>query len=213
MAHKEKVLIVEDDIEQNTVIKKTLSEQYPTWDIVSVFTYDEAEKEVRNSVKKNHFTLFLLDVQLTDHKADRGGFVLADLIRKNYLYYKTPILFLTAVSDEAVYALNNFHCYNYISKSYTTNDLISQINQMQLTGYLNEYITITDSSRIIHIIRTNDIYFLDTSFHVLNLHTVEGIIHTREYKLDTIMDIIPSYFKRVNSIKSIGCEIFFNYFS
>ncbi len=196
MSSTERILIVEDNNIQRIVIYETLRNAYPDWVIVSVSGYDEAESEIKNSLSGDPFSLFLLDVQLSINKSDRGGFVLANLIRKQAEYFQTPILFLTAVSDEALYALSNFHCYNYISKPYTPIDLLDQIEQMKITGYLKDYLVIRDSRRITHHVNPDDIYMLNTSSHVLHIHTLSGVIDTREYTLDSIMPGLPSCFKR-----------------
>jgi len=78
---------------------------------------NEAINVLRLSIEKeNYFSLFLLDIQLSHEEGDRGGFIFANEIRKIPSYYMTPLLFLTAVSDENYFALSHYHCYNYIAK-------------------------------------------------------------------------------------------------
>ena len=143
------ILIVEDDKAQNINLNNAINAQYPAWTIDSCYTYDEALEHIISSVNKNNiYTLFLFDVQLSKEKGNRGGFLLAEELRKLHPYYRTPVLFLTAVSDEGGFALSNYHCYNYISKPYTSQDILIQLEQMLITCYLESTLDICDSDRI-----------------------------------------------------------------
>ena len=116
---KQHILIVEDDISQNNNLNKAINSHYPKWETESSYTYNDALDRITNSIQENPYTLFLFDVQLSKEKGNRGGFLLAEKLRTFPLYYKTPILFLTAISDEGGFALSNYHCYNYIAKPYS----------------------------------------------------------------------------------------------
>ena len=134
----QKVLIVEDDTIQLNMLYQTIHDAYPSWNIFCVSDYAAADRLILDSLQKSaSFTLFLLDIQLTKDIGNRDGFFLAKEIRQHSAYYQTPILFLTAVSDENYFALSNFHCYNYISKPYTDADIRYQLQQMLMTGYLH----------------------------------------------------------------------------
>lgn len=193
----EKVMVLEDIDSQNQAICNLLKERYPTWNIVSATTLSQAEAELANSISSSSpFTLFLLDIQLTAFPWDRGGFTLATEIRKHKCYFQTPILFLTAISSEMSYALSNFHCYNYISKPYSYEELLKEIEQMRATGYLNNTIIVKDTQRILHQINTGEILWAESAFHALNICTANGTINTREFTLDSLLDILPSDFVR-----------------
>ncbi|MBQ8281856.1 MAG: response regulator transcription factor [Lachnospiraceae bacterium] len=197
MNFSEKVMVLEDVDAQNQAICNLLKERYPSWDIVSVTTLSRAEEELANSISSSSpFTLFLLDIQLTAFPWDRGGFTLATEIRQHKCYFQTPILFLTSISSEMSYALSNFHCYNYISKPYSFDDLIKEIEQMRATGYLKNTIIVKDTQRILHQVNAHEILWAESSFHTLNICTPNGIINTREFTLNSLFDILPSNFVR-----------------
>ena len=75
---------VEDDIQQNNLIRKTIQKQYKDWIIDSATSYDAALTLLQTS--KSPYTIFLLDIQLSLSKGDRGGFFLAKEIRKQSIY-------------------------------------------------------------------------------------------------------------------------------
>lgn len=189
------LLIVEDDISQNKLLVDTMKRAYPQWSVKSATDYPSAKKFIDESLSTGRsFSLFLLDVQLTVEKNDRGGFCLAEEIRKNAIYFKTPILFLTAISDEGIFALSNFHCYNYITKPYSDKDILHQLEQMLITGYLENSIEITDTNQILHKLLINEIYMVESKSHTLILHTSHGDLVTRNYTLKKMLSVLGSGF-------------------
>lgn len=189
----QKVLIVEDDLKQNKMLYDAINARYPHWTIHSATNYTEAEQYISDSLtnKSNKlYTLFLFGVQLSASPDDRGGFLLAEALRKHKEYFKTPILFLTAISGESAFALSNFHCYNYITKPYTSEQILSQLEQMLMTGYLENTITIIDINRISFHISVNDIIYIESKRHVMELHFEHSSISTREYSLEEFEKMI-----------------------
>lgn len=197
---KQKILIVEDDPIQNDSLRHAIVAQYPDWNIISSYNYDDALAHIKNSVYKDHdsYTLFLFDVQLSREKGDRGGFLLAEEVRKLHQYYRTPVLFLTAVSDEGGFALSNYHCYNYISKPYTMQDILSQLDQMLITGYLETTLDICDSDRIHHNLSPEDILYIESKGHTLVMHMKQDTLVTREYNLSTILELLGYEFVQIH---------------
>ena len=183
------VLIVEDNPEQNKELFNNIQKAYPNWNVTSAYSFEQAKKIIEQSILTNdYFSIFLLDVQLKDDPCDFGGFVLANEIRSQKPYYTVPILFLTSVTEKTGYALSNFHCYNYITKPYSSDDVISQIQQMILTGYLEENsIYITDTSRIKHRIVQKDICYIESKSHLIILETVNGSISSREMNFSSLL--------------------------
>ena len=208
-----KILILEDETAQRTMLYETIKNSYNDWEIIQADSYDSAKKLLEQSIKEqSHFTLFLLDVQLSDNAGDRGGFFIAREIRKQMPYFMTPILFLTAVSDEGSFALSQFHCYNYISKPYSSKDILFQIEQMLLTGYMQNMIQINDTTRIRHKIFINDIYTIESSKgHTITLSTKHGDYTTREYSLESIQDKLGENFIRCHRKTIINKQYLINY--
>ena len=177
----QKLLLVEDDTIQTEELLISIHNKYPNWNIVCATNYDEAHELITASANEtDYFSLFLLDVQLKKDSNDTGGFTLANVIRSLEPYYRTPILFLTSVTDKTQFALSNYHCYNYITKPYLASDILFQIQQMLQTGYLQEHaISITDTKRIRHRIVLDDIYSIESQSHTLIFSTKQGNITTR----------------------------------
>ena len=128
------ILIVEDNEIQLNMLVKTIMQEYPDWKVDFCKSYDAAMNYIKDSLSdmSMQYTLFLLDIQLTNYKTDRGGFLIAEEIRKIPLYFRTNILFLTGISDEGLYALSNFHCYNYITNNVKPEDICYVQSQRHL---------------------------------------------------------------------------------
>ena len=145
----QKILIVEDDPIQLEMLYETVHSRYPAWEIKKGSSLEAAQAFLQESVTANeYFTLFLLDIQLSKEPGDRNGFQLAQSIREISVYYKTPILFLTSVSEELSRALTQFHCYNFITKPYRKETVLEQLRQMYWTLRTHSGSTTVCSRRI-----------------------------------------------------------------
>ena len=195
---KQHILIVEDDISQNNNLNKAINSHYPTWETESSYTYYDALDRITNSIQEKPYTLFLFDVQLSKENGNRGGFLLAEKLRTFPLYYKTPILFLTAISDEGGFALSNYHCYNYIAKPYRYQDIINQLEQMLITGYLESTFDICDCCRIHHNISLTNINYIESKGHTLVIYLENDSLTTREYNLGSILTVLGCDFIQVH---------------
>ena len=192
------ILIVEDDLIQQNMLKTTIQSQYPSWQICTATTYEDAMEQLHNSLEtRNYFSLFLLDIQLSQTEGDRGGFIFANEIRKQEPYFMTPLLFLTAISDENYFALSHYHCYNYIAKPYSQDAILFQLQQMLLTGYLKEIsLQIMDVDRIYHNVPVSSIQSIQSDRHVLTFYLKNGTLKTREYSLNSIEKKLGTPFLR-----------------
>lgn len=204
------ILIVEDHKEQNDILYRGLLQAYPNWNISRAYSLEEAKIFFSNSlITNNLYSLFLLDVQLKDDSHDFGGFVLANKIRFQKEYNTVPILFLTSISDQISYAINNFHCYSYITKPYSIDDILYQIQQMLFTGFLEDNcIAITDTYRIRHRIIQKDIYYVEAKSHLIIIETTNGSISSREISFEKIKetlgrDFIQCHKKYIINLKHI----------
>ncbi|MCM1083309.1 MAG: LytTR family DNA-binding domain-containing protein [Clostridium sp.] len=207
------VLIVEDNLEQNKELHKCIHNTYPSWNITSAYNFEEAKKILEESIiTNNYFSIFLLDIQLKNDPCDFGGFVLANEIRLQKAYYTVPILFLTCISEKIKYALSNFHCYNYITKPYSCNDIISQIQQMMLTGFLEaNSIIITDTSRIRHRVVQKDILYIESKSHMVILETNNGHIVSRKTNFSMFVEKLNNDFIQCHKKYIVNVNYIDNY--
>ncbi len=192
----ERVLIVEDDVFQKNLLVETIQKHYPSWDVHTATTLREALSSLNQSIHTSKpYSLFLLDIQLSEHHDNRDGFLFAKRIRSSNIYSSTPILFLTILEQHIRYALSNFHCYNYITKPYTPASVILQIQSMQASGFLGKTIlTITDSSRMHHYIAQDNIVYFQSNKHTLIIQTTNGTLKARDTSLQSIHQKVGGQF-------------------
>ncbi len=191
-----KILILEDDAVQNYALFETLSNAYPNWDIHRAFSLQDANKLLEQSIQTcEYYSLFLLDIQLNNTTEKFGGFEFAENVRKHSLYFSAPILFLTSLSGHIGYALSNFHCYNYIAKPYSMDDILFQIEQMLLTGFMDaNSISVTASNRIRHRIFLDNILYIEAKSHQVLIKTENGDIVSRELIFQSIPQLLTEGF-------------------
>lgn len=195
----QKILIVNSNIKQCTILKETIQNAFPNWKLEIIHCYLDGKVLVRESLQTNDsFTLFLLDKNLTKVQKDHRGYELADYIRKNPVYFTTPMLFFAATSEDCLYTLSKYHCYNYILKPYSPVQILEEIQQMLFTKVLKkDCLEIKDINRIVHTISHDDIlYFTSNAPHVLTIITKESSIHTREYTIDGLLQKLGFPFVR-----------------
>lgn len=190
----QKILIVEDNEEQLKTLHNSIREKYPDWKIQIAENYQTAKELLVVSLQKSsYFTLFLFDIQLSADN-DRDGFTLAKYVRSVLPYFKTPILFLTSITSECNFALSEFHCYNYITKPYTTKTILCQLEQMLFTGYLQNTMEFSDTNRIRHKLFRHDIFAVEAKSHTIILHTRTGSYTTRDFSLESILPVLGNSF-------------------
>lgn len=194
----QRVMIVEDEPNQRMELAATIEQNYPGWYIQTASTFDQANALLSSSIQSGQtYTLFLLDIQLSPKTDDRGGFLLADEIRKHSEYYRTPLLFLTSVSDKNHFALSHYHCYNYIAKPYQNNEIVDQIQHMIMTGYLQETtLSLKDEFRIFHTITLDDILYAQSAAHTITLILKQSTLTTRDYTMNSLLEVLGGNFCR-----------------
>lgn len=203
------ILVAEDDHNQCNLIHTAIQNAYPLWSVYDAYDLKTAQSLIED--EGILFSLFLLDVRLSENEDDRSGFQLAESLRQQQRYYATPILFLTSVYDQTGFALSQFHCYNYITKPYSSTNIIQQIRQMLLTGFLNNSLSICDIARVHHNIFPEEVLYVSSKGHVIDICTEHGCIQTREYNLTEMLQLLNGPFIQIhrkhlvnrNKIKSI----------
>lgn len=207
------ILIVEDDTLQLHALQNSIQQAYPDWTIHTATDIDTAQTFLNSSLDNNNFySMFLLDINLVEGTSDESGFELAKSIRACSVYFKTPILFLTSFQNKTNFALSTFHCYNFIVKPYSADDILFEIKQMLLTGFLsNNCIMITDTYRITRRILLSDILYIEVSSHLLILHTKNGNVNTRDLTMSEIQQQLSENFVRCHRKFIVNLKYVDNY--
>lgn len=112
---QKKVLIIED----NKASMDALVELTKECNSTSVIYCADTSAMAYKYAMENSIDLFLIDIMLDKNiKGDVSGIVFADKMRNLPEYKFTPIIFVTALEDQAMSAFHNLHCYGYIEKPF-----------------------------------------------------------------------------------------------
>lgn len=208
-----KILILEDNSIQLKQLSKGLSAHYSTWQFDTAEDLATAQKLLEHSLQsEDYYALFLLDIQLQDSAMDTGGFTFAKTVRTHKPYFMTPILFLTSVHDKTGFALSNFHCYNYIVKPYTVEDIIAELEHMQISGFFQqEAFSVVDTNRITHRIMPDTIRYIEAKSHQVILYTTHGTIVSRKETFASLKPHLTERFIQCHQKYIVNTDYLENY--
>ena len=104
-----RALVVEDNVAQLNGLAEIIEESFPDIECLKAACYDDAL-----ALADSHsIQLFLLDIQL-GAAPDKDGIKLGEQLLRNPRYQTTPILYVTALVNEAPRAIHKTNCYDYL---------------------------------------------------------------------------------------------------
>lgn len=185
------VLIVEDVYDDMEVAAEMVEKHFPD---VNVYKAG-CKKKAMDDLGKYNIDLLLLDIKLPDG----SGFELASEIREYSQYRFLHIVFITGQKHDPLDTYNKYHCYSFISKPYTEELFIGQLEP--LINLLRQEIAegrkpvrskvktfnVKDGERLIPI---DDILYIDTAVRKVKLHTVNGNITVKGFTLAKVKNYI-----------------------
>ena len=111
-----KVLILEDNLQTAQALAAILKENERKITIRYTSCIQEA---YRVSIEET-IDVFIIDIILqTTKPGDTSGIKFAAAIRRIEKYYFTPMFFITALADPKLYAYRDLHCFGYIEKPFS----------------------------------------------------------------------------------------------
>lgn len=213
MSLEQRILIVEDDDLQREELVHSLLTLPSPFTIHTAKSFEEAVSILGNSiVESSYYHLFLLDIHLSQDEAKQEGFQFARLIRSHTDYKMTPLIFLTTNKEQIEFALNNFHCYNYIKKPYNSEDIAKQIEHLMLSQQMRkETFFIRDTGRIAHRIQIENILYLESNGHTLKIVCTDTTVVTRDTTLSSMEKRLGDRFFRCHKKYIVNTTMIENY--
>lgn len=179
------IVIVEDDINISDLIYKTINEIYPNTESV-IF---ENAKDALDYANFNNIDIFLLDIQLNDYK----GTLLANQIRLIDKYKYTPIVFITALANEELYAYREIKSYSFLTKPFTKDELLKTITDVvEYKKHLNpesKKLKITQKLFVFEY-DLKGIIYIESFGKKLEIHLNKGSEVISGYSLKSIFELI-----------------------
>lgn len=166
------ILLVEDSIPQGNALINLIKKSFDNTQITLASNYESA----LNFAKAQTFNLFLLDIQFgSENKDEKNGIALAKQLRGFQEYIYTPIIFITALPNEIYQALNNIHCYGYIIKPYTEEEVISTINSLMISpNYQYLHFSLKDINGIYAKLSIEELIYIKIEHHNYYFYTATG---------------------------------------
>lgn len=189
------ILIVEDDKLQANAIENALKNINPDF-IVYIATDSVAALEIYT---KNIIDLFILDVDLSLTTSPKNGIDIGKTLREHPKYKSIPIIYITSIPEMIHSAVNDVHCFNYITKPYTSCDINKALTDiMHIQKSRNPYIGIRDLNGITINLNLKNIFFIHTKGHTLEFHTKDGIFFTRDSNLSSLLSRLSNSFVQIH---------------
>ena len=166
-----RALVVEDNVAQLNGLAEIIEESFPDIECLKAACYDDAL-----ALADSHsIQLFLLDIQL-GADPDKDGITLGEQLRRNPRYQTTPILYVTALVNEAPRAIHKTNCYDYLVKPYSQQDLIESVSKLlNLSLIREEPIELTDRDGVLARIRPDNILYIKSELRNMHVHTTTGL--------------------------------------
>jgi len=114
------LLLIEDDIVQSNNLSTLIKGSYNNIELLNAYSVEEALKIIR----EKNIDLFFIDINLPDG----SGIDLAKNIRAIEGYELKGIVFITSQGFQMVDAFKNIHCYDFLIKPYSEEDIKKIIN-------------------------------------------------------------------------------------
>lgn len=185
------ILLVEDHLEQITKMKVIIeaSEQYYN------FYYAVTAQEGLELSIAHKMDLIILDIELPD----KSGIELAQEIRKIPGYEFVWIVFLTMHKQHITEAFKKTHCYDYLTKPYNAQEVISIIER--LSNYkiapvaLNDKDYVTFKQRDLYIkILIKDLLYIEVLGNNSTLYTYSQVFFLKKMSLRKLKLILSDSF-------------------
>ncbi len=179
------IAIVEDDSNISDLIYKTINEIYSN----IKFVFFKNAKDALNYAKVNNIDIFLLDIQLNDYK----GTILAKEIRAIDKYKHIPIVFITALANEELYAYRELKTYSFLTKPFTKHELSQTLKEViEYKKHLNP---ISKKLKIkqklfIYEYDIKDILYIESFGKKLEIHLGKGSDIISGYSLKSVLEAI-----------------------
>lgn len=189
------ILVVEDDRIQAVGLKKMISTYYTDASVLVAFDSDEAAKIYEEYL----IDLFILDVNLSDSDNSTDGIDIGISLRKIKEYQTTPIIYITSYRDKIYRAVNDAHCYKFLEKPYTAEELFDTLREIDKLKHSSLYtLTVKDNRGGIHKIPLEDILVISSERHTIKVCSATRNFYTKDMTLKEYLDILPTNFIRIH---------------
>ncbi len=178
-----KILIVEDNSLITDFLINVISELYPKWSVYNANSY----KDAINIAINEDIDLFILDYELNKDNLTENGFNLGIELKNIPKYKNTPMVFETSYPNHIFSIINELHCIYYLIKPYEKADIQHMLNKILNYNNLEKRFSIKDPFGINSYINDNDIIYVNTNRHTLEIFTTANSFLCMNYSLSQLI--------------------------
>lgn len=177
------LLILEDNIIQLNALASILEQNLEHAIILKAPDYATAVTLLQN----NQVQFFLLDIELEHNQPTaKTGIDFGNYIRSIPQYQITPILYITSIPDKINVAVNQTHCHNYILKPYTTEDILSAIQSLLGTPFVEPApLQLCDTNGIYYKIYEKELLYIEADRKHMIIYTSSNVPNTSNHAIST----------------------------
>lgn len=203
------ILIVENDIHQLNELKELIEGYDFTWNVLCARSFNSAME----TISGNNISLFIININLSNNEnSSDEGIRLGHTLRNSTLYSNTPIIYISDQPDKIYDAVNNIHCYGYITKPYDSKTIYDILKSLINTPLLKEQpFRFRDVNGIYFYVNPNNIVYISTSGKKININTSNASCCTTGITLTQLTDILPSYLMQCHRQYIINTLLVQNY--
>ena len=187
------LLILEDNLEHCRQLEHLVRLYNSESDIVFDVTAATSVTDAANWLKKHPADAFLLDISMDNTPGNNEGLAFARYLRSTPEYQKKPILFITAYGSFLPEALNELHCYAFLMKPYTKEDLFRQLYDL---SHSREELYIKNRDNIYIRCPLDSLQYIQANGRYLKYVTTDGVFYSRQYTLNGLTEKLPADFVR-----------------
>lgn len=189
------ILIVEDEPLQVRNLERILTDYNDKFTIYTASNSTDAAVIYTDKP----IDLFILDVDLSLADSDKNGIDLGIALRIHKQYLNTPIMYVTSIQEKIQSAVNDVHCFYYLTKPYTSEDVARALNAITNSiEKTDNSFTLRDANGVRINLRYDDILYVELSSHALTFNTCNGPFSCRQNGLSKDLDNFPKCFVRVH---------------
>ncbi len=203
------ILVLEDDSIQSARLKKIINKEYESCNVYTANSFNEAKDLFDNM---SEVSLFILDIDLGGGPEMKDGLDFARYVRCYPEYEFIPIIYISSVSERALEAYKETHCYEFIDKPFSDEAVINVVKKMfsmpePTPAILN--IKGMNDSRLFLIVK--EIIYIEVYGHNLKIHTMDNDYISKSESLKNVLSMLPSFFVKCHKSFVVNTHISFQY--
>jgi DNA-binding LytR/AlgR family response regulator len=186
------VLILEDNEIELQALRKAVQDIGGNIKVYSSRTYEDACVYALTE----RIDVFILDIILsTRQPGDVSGIRFAQRIRENESYLFTPIIFVTGLIDQELYAYKNLHSFGYLEKPFQleeAKDLVKKALKFK-SGAVDDQVIYLKKNGIILAVPLQKIMYIEAKKHRLYIFLESEVLDIPYLTIKKFLKDVPTW--------------------